>query len=243
VSIPIPTDLRGTPAGPAVSVVSPPGDGPGRSRRLAVALLVPLLALASCSVVATPGETITESRQVSGFTKVELEGSGTLTIDQTGSESLTIEAGSNVMPHLTSDVSGDTLTLGVQRRTAMPRSGPISYRLTVEELTGITVSGSGSVTAPKITTDKITCTISGSGSVTIGGRAADQELAISGSGQYEAGELASKVLRADISGSGGAVVSVSETLDVQISGSGSLTYSGDPNVTKDVSGSGEVVKR
>src|SRR5262249_20698204 len=39
----------------------------------------------------------TESRQVSGFTAVELQGFGDLTIEQTGAESLTIEAEDDIL--------------------------------------------------------------------------------------------------------------------------------------------------
>jgi len=211
--------------------------------RIAGALIIPMLALTSCSIVTTPGPTRTESRTVSGFSKVEVAGSGDLTIDQTGSESLTIEAGDKVLPNLTSDVVGDTLVLGTKRGTVLTQGGRISYHLTVKDLTGLTVSGSGKVTAPKITTDALSSDISGSGTITVGGSAPEQRLTISGSGTYEAGDLAGKTLHADISGSGNAVVSVSDALDVTISGSGSLTYSGDPTVKKDISGSGSVTKK
>ncbi len=211
--------------------------------RIAGALIVPILALTSCSIVTTPGPTRTESRSVSGFTKVELAGSGDVNIDQTGSESLTIEAGDKVLPNLTSDVVGDTLVLGTKRGAVLSPGGRISYHLTVKDLTGLTVSGSGEVTAPKITSDTLSSDISGSGTITIGGSAPEQQLTISGSGSYEAGDLAGKTLRAEISGSGNAAVSVSDAIDVTISGSGSLTYAGDPTVQKDISGSGSITHK
>jgi hypothetical protein len=201
------------------------------------------MALASCSVVPAPGPTGTESRTVSDFSKVELAGSGNVTIEQTGSESLTIEAGDKVLPNLTSDVVGDTLVLGTRRGTVLPPGVRISYHLTVKGLTALTVSGSGEVTAPEITTDALSCDISGSGTITIGGTAPLQQLRISGSGSYAAGDLSSETLRADISGSGNAVVSVSDMIDITISGSGSLTYTGEPTVRKDISGSGSVTKK
>ena len=166
-----------------------------------------------------------------------------MTIDQTGSESLTIEAGDKVLPNLTSDVVGDTLVLGTKRGTILTSGGGISFHLTVNDLTGLTVSGSGEVRAPKITTDALSSDISGSGTITVGGSAPERRLTISGSGTYEAGDLAGRTVRADISGSGNAVVNVSHTLDVAISGSGSLSYSGYPTVQKDISGSGSVNKK
>ena len=134
-------------------------------------------------------------------------------------------------------------TLGTKRGAVLTPGGRISYHLSVKDLTGLTVSGSGEVTAPQITADSLSCDISGSGTITLGGTVPEQQLTISGSGSYEAGGLAGETLRADISGSGNAVVSVSDSVDVTISGSGSLTYTGDPTVQKNISGSGSVTKR
>lgn len=180
---------------------------------------------------------------MSDFSKVDLSGSGELTIEQTGSESLTIEAGEKVLPNLTSDVVGDTLVLGTKRATLLAPATRIRYHLTVKDLTGLTVSGSGGVTAPEITSDALNSDISGAGTITVGGTVTEQQVEISGSGSYEAGDLASKAVRANISGSGDAVVSVSDTLDVTISGNGSLTYIGDPTVHQVISGSGSVTKK
>jgi hypothetical protein len=50
--------------------------------RLPAAVLAILLAVAGCSVVNGSGQVKTESRQVSGFTKIDLAGSGEVTIAQ-----------------------------------------------------------------------------------------------------------------------------------------------------------------
>lgn len=210
--------------------------------RIAGAAVASILALTACTIVTTPGPTRTEARTVSHFTKVELSGSGQVIIEQTGSESLTVEAGENVLPNLTSEVVAGTLVLGTKHATALPPDTPIVYHLTVKSLTALAVSGSGQVTAPGITTDSLSSDISGSGTITVGGSAPEQRLTISGSGNYEGGDLAGKAVLAEISGSGSAVVNVSDTLKVTISGSGTLTYSGNPTVQTDISGSGSVTK-
>ena len=209
----------------------------------ATGLIGIFLLVASCSIETGSGNTGTETRPVSGFSNVELAGAGELIIEQTGTESLTIEADDNLLPLLTSEVSGDTLHLGVRPNTTLRPRQSIIYRLTVRQLAGLGISGSGTVTASKIQTSRLRTDISGSGPISITGSAVDQELEISGSGEYRAEELVSKTLRAQISGSGNAVVSVTESLDVEISGSGSLTYEGDPRISQQISGSGKLIKR
>lgn len=211
--------------------------------RAALALLTVVLVLAACSVTRGSGQLATESRQVSGFTKVELTGAGDLTIEQTGSESLTISAEDNLLPRLTSEVSGDTLVLGEEPNTSIVPTKPITYSLTVKDLNGLAVSGSGNISVPKLSATALNTKISGSGAITVNGTAVDQDLEISGSGRYQAEQLTSKTVKAQISGSGTANVLATDLLDVKISGSGSLTHTGNPQVTQEISGSGKLIKK
>jgi hypothetical protein len=211
--------------------------------RVALALGIALLLLAACSTTGGSGQLATTQREVSGFTKVELSGQGDLTIEQTGTESLTISAEENLLPLLTSDVSGDTLVLGTKPNTTIVPSQPITYSVTVKDLNGLAVSGSGTISAPKLATTDLATKISGSGTITVNGAANDQNLEISGSGRYQAEGLTSKTVKARISGSGNATVMATDVLDVAISGSGSLTYSGNPEVKQEISGSGKLINK
>jgi putative autotransporter adhesin-like protein len=212
-------------------------------RRHLVATLVGILLLTSCTTIRGSGTMKTEPRAVGGFTAVDLSGSGHLTIEQTGTESLTIEAEDNILPLLTSDVSNGTLRLGVKDNTSVLPTKTINYRLTVRDLKNLIVSGSGEVTAASITASKFTVTLSGSGSITLGGTADSQAVTISGSGRYDATKLVSKSAVIDISGNGTAVVMPGDTLDATIGGSGSVEYIGNPSVSQNISGSGSISKR
>jgi hypothetical protein len=213
-----------------------------RTRLLATIVAV-LLVVAGCSVVNGSGQTKTESRQVNGFTKIDLTGVGEVTITQGPTESLTIEADDNVLPVLTSDVSDSTLKLGTKRRTTVRTRSPIRYRVTVKDLTGISMSGSGSVIAKGLQLPALRVDMSGSGTINLGGSADKQDIEMSGSGRYEAAELSSQEVTVEISGSGEVAVAASRVLKVDISGSGTVTYSGDPSVEQDVSGSGKLIKK
>ncbi len=211
--------------------------------RRALALLAVGSVVTACSATAGSGQLATQSRQVSGFTSVELTGVGELSIDQTGTESLTVAAEDNLLPLLTSEVEGDTLILGKKPNTRIVTTKPITYTLTMKDITGLAVSGSGTINAPKLTTAALRIEISGSGVITTAGNVDDQSLEISGSGRYLADGLTSKTTTAEISGSGTGNVVASNALDVKISGSGTLTYSGNPQVTQTVSGSGRLIKK
>jgi hypothetical protein len=186
------------------------------------------------------GNVTSESRDVRGFDEVELEGIGNLSIRQTGSESLTVEAEEDVLPKIRTEVENGRLVIGPEPNTSIQTTEPINYVLTVKDLHALKLSGSGDVEAEGINTNKLGINISGSGAVEVSGRTDSQEIDISGSGAYRADDLESKEAKIDVSGSGFATVNVSEALDAKVSGAGSVEYVGDPTVEKDVSGAGRV---
>ena len=68
------------------------------------------------------GKVITEPRTVSGFNAVLLKGAGALTIEENGTESLTISADDNLLPYVTAEVSGGRLTLSTKDNTSISPS-------------------------------------------------------------------------------------------------------------------------
>jgi hypothetical protein len=188
------------------------------------------------------GSIVSESRDVSGFDEVELRGFGNLSIEQTGGESLTVEAEEDVLPKLATEVVNGRLIIGPEPGTTVRTTGPIDYELTVENLNALEVSGSGNVQAEGIETDRLAVTVGGAGNVKIGGEADEQEVNVSGSGVYRAEDLESREAKVGVAGAGSAIVNASEELDADVGGAGSVEYVGDPDVEQDVSGAGRLSK-
>jgi len=213
-----------------------------RSSKTVLSVAALALLLGSCAIGTRSGNVVSENRPVGGVTAVELSGAGEVMIEQTGSESLTIEADENYLPLLTSDVADGTLRLGTKSRAMLINRGPITYRITVKDLTGLAITGSGNMTVAKVSTTELRSRVSGSGVITVAGTTDTQRVDISGSGSFRAGELASRAAKVDISGSGDTLIKVSDSLDVRISGSGSVRYRGNPNINEHISGSGDLIK-
>ena len=193
-------------------------------------------------VSAAPGRVV-ETRAVSGLTAVELSSFGDLQIEQTGTESLSVEAAPDVLPKLTSDVSRGVLRLGVAPGTSIDDARGVVYRLTVATLDGLVVSGAGDVTASNLRADRLTVGIDGAGDVTLGGTVGSQVVTVDGAGDYDGENLQSTDAEVTIDGAGDVVVRVSGRLDVAIRGVGSVEYIGNPQVTQSVSGAGSVERR
>lgn len=209
------------------------------------------------------GNVITEQRDVRDFNEVVLSGIGQLSVSQTGSESLTIEAEDNILPRLTATVAGQRLMLGTEPGAHFAPRKPIRYTLTIKDLSVVRISGAGSIEIPALGTpalrleisgagslrvtglaaEKVDVVLSGAGSATCAGEVREQDVRISGAGSYHGEDLASVKAQATISGTGSAYLHVTEQLDARVSGIGSVVYSGSPSVQKTVSGIGRVSQR
>ncbi len=235
-----------------------------RSLRYGVLISALLVVVSACSVeigvggVRGNGEVEIESRDIAPFSVVVLEGSGSVTIEMTEFEALTVEAESNILPLLTSEVTNGELVLSASE--SISPTTEINYRISGPLLEGVVLKGSGSIRVLGAKSDTFAATalgsgnisvenlssgstdvsVEGSGGVTLAGFATSLNLNLTGSGAYFGEDLVSETGVVDVAGSGSAVVSVTEHLDVTVSGSGSVTYFGDPVVESNITGSGSV---
>jgi len=195
-------------------------------------------------------------------TPIRLDFLGTLIIAQGKSESLVVGGDDNLLPLIETVAEGDQLVI-------RPTSGqglhvwptrPLRYRLTVRELSALTLVGAGAIRAQNLHTSSLRVELSGAGAVTLGlhadrlevllggagglvvsGAVREQQVTMSGAGSYSAGDLLSKRCTIRVAGIGGARVNCTDALDAEISGLGSISYAGQPAVVhQHVSGLGHV---
>jgi hypothetical protein len=173
---------------------------------VAVVGLMILLGLSACAErrVVGSGVTTTETRDVHGFREVSLSGLGALTIQPGDHESLIIEGEDNIVAIIETKVVGERLTIGFDRSATVIPTKALRYRLTVVQLSGIDLSGAGSIVADGINTDRLEVTISGAGSLTVAGEADHQNVLLSGLGSYHAEGMRTNTAVVEVSGAGSA---------------------------------------
>lgn len=228
--------------------------------RRVISLAFILFVLSACSVVRGSGNVVTESRAVSDFNQVSLSGSGELILNQGERESLEIEAEDNIIAVIETEVRDNTLYIGVKENTAISPTEPVRFYLTMNEVAGLELSGSGSITADSLATDRLALDVNGSGDISIdslsasslaigisgsgraevAGQATSQVITIDGSGEVQTADLESEAADVEVNGSGEATVWASQTLSAEINGSGKVSYYGSPTGNQTISGSGEV---
>lgn len=217
----------------------------------------------ACDCVEGEGRIVTEKRDVSGFTKIELRIGANVTLTQDSFYSFSISAQENLIEIVKSQVSGKTLKIRTEEN-CVKNTKDIDIRITLPVVEKIRVTGSGDIFSKNtftvddldldiigsgdiildVVANRISTDISGSGSVKLSGTVKDQEIDITGSGDVYAYRLTSYDTEIDITGSDGCEVYVHNDLDVKISGSGDVSYKGSPQkVNSKVHGSGGLHKR
>lgn len=183
------------------------------------------------------------------LSELKLEGKTPSNLVVAGPDNVIVTRGDT----LTIDVSGDpevtealrfTLdddTLGVMRRSGFDGDGKAIVRVTMPALSHLTLAGSGSVEADRLT-GSVEAVVAGSGTARLAGIEADKiEVTIAGSGTLEAAGRA-QTLELTLAGSGSARMSglKVDTAEVTIAGSGDANFASDGTVDATVMGSGTV---
>ncbi|MCC6616105.1 MAG: DUF2807 domain-containing protein [Anaerolineae bacterium] len=189
------------------------------------------------------GHVVTETRDVSGFSQVQINLGASLQLTHGDSEALTVEADDNLMDIIITEVRGGTLIVRTPDNTSVAPSQTIRLALTYTQLQGITVLGACDVTGEDLDLDTLSIRFAGAGSTRLSGRADHQEISISGNATLNNFDLASRSVNVEILGAGTVEVNAAETLDVRVSGLGNVRYTGDPTVTRDVTGSATITQQ
>jgi len=208
-----------------------------------------------------------QDRHLSGFHAISTSASFDVYITQGSTESVKVEAPSDVINRIITEVDGDVLKIRT-KNGAFNWGGwfnnshkKMVIYVTVKSIHSIHISGSSDVFFKDgITADKLDLTVSGSGDVVgrlnvksleagisgsgdikLAGNAERLALRMNGSGDFSGRELVTAITSVSISGSGDATVNASQKLDARVSGSGDIRYVGNPKeVAKSTSGSGDI---
>lgn len=187
-----------------------------------------------------------ETRDVSGFTRVDFRIPGKLHIRQGSSDKVEIEASRELLSRIETKVEGSKLLIHTPGKFNW-RSGDddIEVFITIKRLEALNASGSGDVIGEsKFSTNDLSLKVSGSGSLKIEVEASGPvDADVSGSGNL-AVKGTSKGFESSVSGSGRVEMemNVDGKSDFNISGSGRIEAAGkSDDVDIAISGSGKVL--
>lgn len=238
-----------------------------------VVFAVPVLAAVVATGYAPPAageDSQQETRALSGFRRIDINGQVNVTLVQGATESVTIDAPPASLARIHTEVHGETLVVDVSESRSVwqwfsGRSAGRTPNVTIRlrELDRLEAAGAVTVDAASLRSNSLVldlagaCTLkfadlqatslrldgSGAIKIDIGGKVARQKVDLSGASSYQAEGLLSSDAVVDVSGAGKAVVNASNSLAVEISGAGKVEYLGDPQLKQSISGFGKVTRR
>jgi predicted small secreted protein len=194
---------------------------------------------------------MSETREASGFTAIDMRAAGRLVITQGDVESLAVRGSDNVVPLVKTSVQDGVLVIEMEELvivTDMDDFNALTFTIGVKDLAALTVSGAadvkmdglaasrlkmsisgaGKIDFSGLSVDTLSLVLSGAGDVTLSGETSSASIMLTGVGNIDAARL--KVQTADITlqGLGNATLWVMGKLTGSISGAGNIEYYGDP---------------
>jgi hypothetical protein len=236
----------------------------------AIVVLGALVTIAAFSLnrSAAKNEITHETRDATGFHRIEIAGVAVVTLVQGAAESVSVDAPASV--RVRTDVRDGTLVVDTEDRRPSwqwfaGRGTRQTPRVTINlrELDHVEAAGAVKLVADTLRSPNLRLDLSGACSLTvhdlqattlrldgsgatkidIAGKVTRQDVDLSGAGSYQAGNLTSDEASVGVSGAGKALVNARNSLSVEISGAGKVEYFGDPKLKQTISGVGKVIRR
>jgi len=208
-------------------------------------------------------EVTNQTRSVINFDQISVTGMMEVQLIQGSEGKIDIEAESNLMEFIETEVNNGHLRISIQKGINIEPSKNYPIRIVVpfETLGALTLTGSGHIRNSEVIkardfkinvtgsgnmnlnllTENLESIITGSGDLKLKGTTREFKCKVTGSGDVFAYDLKAVKVDASITGSGDVEVSVENELDAKISGSGDIKYRGNPDKQNfKTSGSGTV---
>lgn len=210
----------------------------------------------------------TENRKLSAFTEISLKIGANVHLSQGNEQTVEVKGKESTLQKLITEVRDRKLIIRYPTESffsAKWNPGAVDVFITIPQIDGLDVVGSGSIIAEdKIETRILDLKVSGSGDIRIGNLKAEKvssllsgsgglfliakepasefKALLSGSGNVKAAGFVANDVNVKIGGSGSCWVTAAKSLVVRILGSGSVFYHGNPAVDSSILGSGQIKK-
>jgi hypothetical protein len=219
-------------------------------RQSLAAVIAASAALAGCRAGAQEGAGATVSRnyQVGNFQRIEVAGPYDVEVRTGSNPSVSARGGEKLLERTVVEVDGEKLVIRPEQNHSFfnfgwGHRGKVSFTVTVPQLSGATIAGSGDIRVDKVAGQNFEGTVAGSGGINVTTLDVQQlKLSIAGSGGLKAGTGKAQSAKYDVAGSGdidaGAIQA--QTLDVSIAGSGDVKAHSSGTADVSIMGSGDV---
>ncbi|MFG0316034.1 MAG: head GIN domain-containing protein [Planctomycetota bacterium JB042] len=221
-------------------------------RPRSILLLSFATALAACNVdikidgkekgLAGSGVEATETREVGSFTRVRLDGAGTLELTTGPATPLTLVGDDNLLPRIETTVTDGEFVIR-PTESISPEIGLV-FTAGAPAITRVECAGAAEISVTGIDVPSFEIVVRGAADVEASGRAESVKVELAGAGTVDTVDLIAQDVTVDSRGAGDIAVFADRTVAVSLAGVGRVDVAGDAEmVRKDVAGLGVVTRR
>ena len=211
------------------------------------------------------GATVSKNYSVGNFQQIEVAGPYDVEVRTGSNPSVAATGSESLLGRTTVEVQGDKLVIHPQNNHGIfhwgwSNHGKAHFTVTVPQLSGATIAGSGGIKVDKISgnafageiagsgglelasveVQSLKLSIGGSGDVKAAGHAKTAAYEIAGSGGIDAGGIVAEQAKVSIAGSGSVKANATATADIDVMGSGDVNVTGGAKCNISKAGSGDV---
>jgi hypothetical protein len=210
------------------------------------------------------GNIITENRNETGFSNIDVSGDIDVYIKQDSTSSVKVEADDNILEYIEVHTEGSTLEIYTENNIRLKPSHKIKVYVSNPEYKELQVSGASSIrseneiTSPdglhvdisgasegrlEVNAPKVSVNLTGASNASIKGKTKDFEGGASGASKIRGFDLLSENADVDASGASHIEIYASVKIDGQASGASSVDYKGNAQSSVEKSGASSVNKK
>jgi hypothetical protein len=194
------------------------------------------------------GATVSRNYQVGNFQQIEVAGPYDVDVRTGPAVSVSARGPQRFLERTVVEVQGDKLLIHPENNHhwfsfGWSHHGKTTFTVTVPQLNGATIAGSGDIRVDKIQGNAFEGVVAGSGGINVGSLDVQQlKLSIAGSGDAKAQGGKAQSANYEVAGSGDidARSVATQAIDVSIAGSGSVRAHAAATAKVDIMGSGDV---
>ncbi len=185
------------------------------------------------------GVTQSETREISEFDRIEVDGIGTVNVEFGTKPALQVTGDDNLLEFVETQVVDGVLKISL-RENINPVT-KLTFDVVATKLKAAEIGGAARLYIRSAKLDDLHLIVDGAGEIVADGTAGSVKIEVSGAAKIDTNALLAKSVKISISGAANANIYASETLDATISGAAKVNCLGKPpKVTKNVSGAGRI---
>jgi hypothetical protein len=188
------------------------------------------------------GNVVTEKREVSGFTGVDVGGAFKVEIVAGKEYSVEVEADDNLVPLVRTEVEGGVLKIETEKRISS--KSELKIRISAPDIDSLESSGVSGIKLSGVKNTALNVQSSGASKINVEGTTGNLTVDVSGASTVDAANLQAENSNVDASGACSVTVNASNEVEAHASGASKIRYTGTPkNVIKKTSGASRVEQK